>query len=769
MRLSGSKSVPLTITVAVVALGCLLQLISDLFPSFSVVQRLEWMSYDWRTRLAYDIKPGTTDRLAFVNIGDETISLFSEGKLGPDLQFGLYWPRHVYGRVIRELKAEGAKAVALDVLFGERRRDHPAIRTSAGVVGSDVFFQQEMLAASNVLLAATRKVVPHPFFRDSAAGFGDIANYRDADGVLRRIQTFNDLRLWHPAILDEARLNNWDLSRAVVQSNRIIFVQNAGGPLSLPVNAQGYYDPTDLAMLTQPNTGAVVRPPVVRLAKAYEDVRLWHLGLVLAAQELELDLAQAEVDLAHGKITLAGRNGVKRVLPVDSRGRMLINWNLGNDSLALATESFETMVARDIQRQWGSNVVNRFEGKLVVLGSTATGNDLADRGATPLERDTFLTSNHWNVANSLLTGEFIKTCSTWLACLLIAALGAASWALTTRLRVVYAALAVATSGLAYTGIAVLVFVHYTYWLPLILPVGTGLLTYFSMISYQAVFEQTERRRVRNIFSKIVSPNVVQELLKADNLSLVGTRREVTVLFTDVRGFTAMTDLMQSKIEAYTRKHNLSPQQAREYADAQSQEVVQTVNSYLGLIADTIKKFDGTFDKYIGDCVMAFWGAPTPHERHALDAVHTAIESQRAIHAFNQERALENKRRASENLARTARGEEPLPMLTLLSLGAGINTGVVTAGLMGSDAHIVNYTVFGREVNLAARLESISGRGHILIGETTYLELQRDDPALAATCIPWEPTRLKGFLTPVKIFEVPWQNAKAQPLRLEEAA
>jgi class 3 adenylate cyclase len=593
--------------------------------------------------------------------------------------------------------------------------------------------------------------------------------YRDADGVLRRVQVYHDLRLWHPAILDEARINNWDLTRAVVQSNRIIFPQNTSVPVSLAVNPEGYFDPNDVARLKMPGENAGTPQGVVRLAKAFEDVRLWHLGLALAAQELGLDLEHAEVDLPGGKIVLCGHNGLKRILPVDSRGRMLISWNVRDNAAALTTDAFETIVARDIQRQWGSNVMDRFAGKLVVIGSTATGNDLADRGATPLEKDTFLTSNHWNVAHSILTGHFIHTCSTWLAWCFIGAMGAAAWGLTARLRVFYAALAVGAVALLYTGMAVLLFVHYQYWLPLVIPVGAGLLTYFSMISYQAVFEQTERRRIRHIFSKIVSPNVVQELLKADDLSLVGSRREVTVLFTDVRGFTAMTDLMQSQIDAYTRRHHLAPEAAKVYSDAQSQEVVQTVNRYLGLIADMIKKYDGTFDKYIGDCVMAFWGAPTPHERHAVDAVRTAIESQRAIYAFNQERALENKRRASENLARLSRGEEPLPMLNLLTLGAGINTGVVTVGLMGSDTHIVNYTVFGREVNLAARLESISGRGHILVGETTYLQLVRDDPDLAATCIPWEPTRLKGFLTPVKIYEVPWQIAKTQPVALKEAA
>jgi class 3 adenylate cyclase len=99
------------------------------------------------------------------------------------------------------------------------------------------------------------------------------------------------------------------------------------------------------------------------------------------------------------------------------------------------------------------------------------------------------------------------------------------------------------------------------------------------------------------------------------------------------------------------------------------------------------------------------------------------------------------------------------MLPLLSLGTGINTGMVTVGLMGSDAHILNYTVFGREVNLASRLEGVSGRGRIIISESTYDMLQRDDPALAASCAELAPVTVKGIRKPVRIFEAPWKTSE----------
>jgi class 3 adenylate cyclase len=106
------------------------------------------------------------------------------------------------------------------------------------------------------------------------------------------------------------------------------------------------------------------------------------------------------------------------------------------------------------------------------------------------------------------------------------------------------------------------------------------------------------------------------------------------------------------------------------------------------------------------------------------------------------------------------------MLPILLLGSGINTGMATVGLMGSAAEMQNYTVFGREVNLASRLESASGRGRIFIGQTTYEHLRRDEPDLAATCVELPPRDLKGFRSAVKAYEVPWRSPGAPPLEVE---
>jgi len=259
-----------------------------------------------------------------------------------------------------------------------------------------------------------------------------------------------------------------------------------------------------------------------------------------------------------------------------------------------------------------------------------------------------------------------------------------------------------------------------------------------------------------VFSKIVAPEVVNELLEAKTLSLGGARREVTVMFADVRGFTEITDLLQEITAEHIEKYRLTGRAAEACYEEVAEQTLQTISLYLGFVADIVKKHGGTLDKYIGDCAMAFWGAPKANPQHALGCVRAAIEAQRGIHELNDRRQAENDELEIENKERIAAGQPPKALLPLLTLGTGINSGAVMVGLMGSDAHGLNYTALGREVNLASRLETVSGRGRIIIGEATYEHIRLSDPALAATCIEQEPTTPKGFLKPVRNFEVPWR-------------
>jgi adenylate cyclase len=279
------------------------------------------------------------------------------------------------------------------------------------------------------------------------------------------------------------------------------------------------------------------------------------------------------------------------------------------------------------------------------------------------------------------------------------------------------------------------------------------------VTWRVLFEQADKRHVRSIFSTIVSPKVVHELLKAETLSLGGARREVTIFFADVRGFTEFTESAQEEAAETVRQNQLTGAAAEACFDDRARETLDTVNLYLGRVAEIILRHDGLLDKFIGDCVMAFWGAPASNPRHASAAVRAAVEAQRAIYELNRERAAENKQRQADNVARRAAGLPERPLLPILVLGSGLNSGMATVGLMGAQAKTGvrqgNYTVFGREVNLASRLEGISGRGRILISQATFEQLQRDDPALAETCIALPPVTIKGIRSTVQVYEVPW--------------
>jgi class 3 adenylate cyclase/CHASE2 domain-containing sensor protein len=763
VKLGNYKLAPLLIAAGVIGLVCLIQAVRHDF-----LERLERMTYDWRVRQAAHFHPTVATNLGFVSITDESITRVGDASLGFD--YGLYWPRHIYGRVIRELHAEGARLVAFDILFDGRRTDHAKVWMADGSeMGSDEYFAEQMREAGNVLIASENGVQPDKLFKRNALAMGDISADKDSDGILRRARAFKMYRKWHRVFQQIEDDPEWgvDLDLAQISATQIILPRpGTNAPIIVPLEKDGTFDLTRFV-------GTNLPPRMQRYSKPFTEERMWHMGILLAAKALDLDLDHANVDLAHGRIGLNGPNGVARVIPVDKDGFFFINWSLpAHSDGRLTQEPFEYLLARDQAQLTGELITsptNRFykyvqkpaawRGKLVIIGSSATGNDLTDRGATSLEKDTLLVSEHWNIANSVLTGKFVRKSSLPMEWLLIILMGVLAAYLTATCRSWIASVWVLAALLAYTLVTVVAYVAFRYWMPLVLPVMGGLLiTHFCEVGYLVIFEQAERRRVRNVFSKVVSPDVVTELLKTEKLSLTGARRRVTVFFSDIRGFTEMTDINRDKAAEYIKQNNLTGDAAREIEDAQARDTLNTVNEYLKVIADQVLKHGGTVDKFIGDCVMAFWGAPVENDHHALCCVRAAIDTQRAIHKMNQEREAENRSREGTNLMLAAEGKTLLDLLPVLVVGTGINTGDVTVGLMGSDQQ-GNYTVFGREVNLASRLETVSGRSRIIISEATLAEIIQDDATLALSCKSLDPVQVKGFRVPVPIFEVPWREGE----------
>ena len=214
----------------------------------------------------------------------------------------------------------------------------------------------------------------------------------------------------------------------------------------------------------------------------------------------------------------------------------------------------------------------------------------------------------------------------------------------------------------------------------------------------------EREEIRGVLNKVVSKEVADEILKT-KIHLGGEDRTVTMLFSDIRGFTQLTE-------------NLSPQQ-----------IITMLNAYMTKMSRILEGEGGVIDKYVGDEIMALFGAPTTHPDHAIRALSAAKLMIETLKQWNQERELQK--------------EPPLEM------GIGIHTGVVVAGNMGAEDRL-NYTVIGANVNLAARLSQMAKPMQIIISEKT-LEASHVRESFDVESL--EPIFLKGFTDPVKIYQV----------------
>jgi adenylate cyclase len=259
--------------------------------------------------------------------------------------------------------------------------------------------------------------------------------------------------------------------------------------------------------------------------------------------------------------------------------------------------------------------------------------------------------------------------------------------------------------LLFIGYALAVFFSFDYGhiLNILYPLMVVPLIYVTVLICRITSVQADRRDTRNIFGKYVSPQVAHEILNlanTDNLKLGGVRREVTVFFSDIRGFTAMSEKM-------------SPE-----------AVVDTLNLYLGIIIDCILANGGMINKFAGDSIMAIWNAPQDQSDHARLAVKAAVEAQQAA-------------------AKIPVGvDDPK-----VQFGIGINTGPALAGSIGSEGR-AEYTVIGDTVNLASRICSGTPGGQVWIGAQTYEQVK-----IVVEAIELQPQSFKGKSEPVTVYQV----------------
>ncbi|HWN74151.1 MAG TPA: adenylate/guanylate cyclase domain-containing protein [Candidatus Udaeobacter sp.] len=244
-----------------------------------------------------------------------------------------------------------------------------------------------------------------------------------------------------------------------------------------------------------------------------------------------------------------------------------------------------------------------------------------------------------------------------------------------------------------------------YWLNFTLPAGTLTANVMLVSLYRALVEEKEKRKVRSAFGQYLSPEVIRRLLV--NPQLVEPRKtEITVMFSDIRGFTTISE----KLDA--------------------QDLALFLNGYLSDMTKIVFDTQGTLDKYIGDAVMAFWGAPFEEPDHAANACNASLAMMKTVRAMQKQWEAEGKPR--------------------LDIGIGLNSGPASVGNMGS-ALRYGYTALGDTVNLSSRLEGLNKEygTHILVNESTYATVQNTGFLFRELDI----IRVKGKLQPVTIYEL----------------
>lgn len=348
-----------------------------------------------------------------------------------------------------------------------------------------------------------------------------------------------------------------------------------------------------------------------------------------------------------------------------------------------------------------------FRNKVVFIGFTAAG--LTDVFGTPVTSGANGTlpgiQLHASIADSILSNHFIRPASTGSLVASVMVAGIAIALLSTLVPLV-AAVIVSFALLAGWIWATVHGFESGLWLNLVQPLSGGVLALFVGTSYQYFVEGREKRKVQRLFGRYVSRDVYAQLTEHPELAeLGGRRRDMTVLFSDIRGFTTVTE------------------------QGNPEQLVEQLNEYFTRMVEVVFEHQGTVDKFVGDMVMALFGAPLDDPDHAEHALQAALAMVRELGALNR--------------AWAARG------LAQLDIGVGVNSGDMIAGNIGS-ASIMSYTVIGDNVNLGSRLESLNKeyKTRIIMSDATQTRLKGNYPVR-----PLGDVVVKGKSKAVAIFEV----------------
>jgi len=529
------------------------------------------------------------------------------------------WPRSTWGRVVDRLTEEGAKVIVFDVFFTEPES-----------VGSDDLFQRAIMRSGRVVL---------PMVFDFQEG-----GYRESG--------FTDKQVDFLLPSAYVALKNTELPFGAPQAKMV-----------LPTLERFSAFARTLAHINlNPDVEGTLRWEM--LAVEYQGDYYAPIGLQAARLYRDVPLERMVLDFA-GSVRMGDT-----VIPTDGSGRMLINYRGPNRTFPMY--SLSDLIDRNLP-------AGTFKDKIVLIGATAIG--IYDLRVTPYSTNMAGIEKHASVVDNILRGDFLRRAPN-IDIPLIIAFTLVLGIFLPRLGARAGAALFAVLFLGYSGVVHALFTAKGTWFSWVYPASALFFGYTSQTAYRFFIEERRARDIRKMFSSYVSKRIVDELIRDPRKAkLGGDRKEITVLFSDIRGFTS-----------FSEKH-------------QPEEVVSLLNEYLGAMTQIVFEHDGTLDKFVGDAIMALWGAPVGQPDHAERACRCALAMIRKLEELQRKWTAEGK--------------------YAIDIGIGINTGDMVVGNMGAEGKKMDYTVIGDNVNLGARLEGLTRKynNHIIISEFTYAKVK----------------------------------------------
>jgi adenylate cyclase len=675
-------------------------------PIFNFLQRLELDALDMR----FTYRPANATphdpRIVIVDIDQH-----SQEVLGR-------WPfsRSNFAKLLDDLKQDNAKTVAFDITFSKPDQSGAAVRELWGELearkkrGESVDPKLEEQVKDLVAKFDADKQFAASIKNFGAVVLGSYFLYTDADirgmdgATLDKYAeqlsffSFPQIRPLdpRPEIGQRDRIN-----LIMAFGNESLSLIPQGAEANLPVLADslgGNASSTGFFNAPPDEDGVVRRATLVLPFGRSKDLKDWDLygSLDVMATSSYLRLGANELILQYGEPGVAviefGPN--LRIVP-NNVGMKTINYRG-------PAGTFPHYSMADVVE--GKFPAGSFNDKLVLVGATATG--IGDLKTTPYGGTNYPgVEIHANVIDNILNQRFMRRgqrqfeTDVLLIFLFGIPLGIALALVSPRFMWFGLALLIPFGAINYYAF------NRGWWLNFILPAGTLTANVLLVSLYRALVEEKEKRKVRSAFGQYLSPEVIRRLLL--NPTLVDPRKtEITVMFSDIRGFTSISE----KLDA--------------------QELALFLNGYLSDMTKIVFATQGTLDKYIGDAVMAFWGAPYEDERHAINACDAALNMMTRIHELQKVWRAEGKPK--------------------LDIGIGLNSGVASVGNMGS-ALRYGYTALGDTVNLSSRLEGLNKDygTHILVNESTF-HAAKDGGFLFREL---DVIRVKGKLEGVTIYEL----------------